>query len=160
MLENLFYQEQDKSISVTKETVGIVISLQHMGTIIRLRHMRRAIASTCLCACLKYRRKAHLVWLRKLQDAWQIARLEQQHSLLSLSVKQKDLTRKSCVFVISLVQWWKLYYQKQQPEVFLKFAKFTGKHKCQSLFFNKFAGATMSLLIVITWKSLNIVYSK
>ena len=25
--------------------------------------------------------------------------------------------------------------------VFLKFAKFTGKHLCQSLFFNKFAGA-------------------
>ena len=26
-------------------------------------------------------------------------------------------------------------------KVFLKFAKFTGKHLCQSLFFNKFAGA-------------------
>ena len=36
--------------------------------------------------------------------------------------------------------------QKQQPEVFHKkatlknFAKFTGKHLCQSLFFNKVAG--------------------
>ena len=36
--------------------------------------------------------------------------------------------------------------QKQPPEVFCKkgvleiFAKFTGKHLCQSLFFNKVAG--------------------
>ena len=44
--------------------------------------------------------------------------------------------------------------------MFLKFAKFTGKYKCQSLFFNKFAGATTSLLIALTWKSLNIVYRK
>ena len=58
MLENLFYQEQDKSMSVAKETVGIVISLQHMRTIIRLRHMRCAIACTCLFACLKYWRQA------------------------------------------------------------------------------------------------------
>ena len=28
-----------------------------------------------------------------------------------------------------------------RKKVFLKFAKFTGKHLCQSLFFNKFAGA-------------------
>ena len=28
-------------------------------------------------------------------------------------------------------------------KVFLKFAKFTGKHLCQSLFLNKFAGATV-----------------
>ena len=38
-------------------------------------------------------------------------------------------------------------FQKQPPEVFCKkgvlrnFAKFTGKHLCQSLFFNKVAGA-------------------
>ena len=35
------------------------------------------------------------------------------------------------------------YFEKQPPEVFYKkgvlknFAKFTGKHQCQSLFFNK-----------------------
>ena len=39
-----------------------------------------------------------------------------------------------------------IYLQKQPPEVFCKkhflknFAKFTGKHMCQSLFFNKVAG--------------------
>ena len=38
------------------------------------------------------------------------------------------------------------FIQKQPPEVFCKkgvlrnFAKFTGKHLCQSLFFNKVAG--------------------
>ena len=41
--------------------------------------------------------------------------------------------------------------QKQPPEVFYKidvlknFEKFTGKHRCQSLFFNKVAGLSLSL---------------
>ena len=35
-------------------------------------------------------------------------------------------------------------------KVFLKFAKFTGKQLCQSLFFNKFEGLLTSLLIVLT----------
>ena len=48
----------------------------------------------------------------------------------------------------------------QRCSVFLKSAKFTGKYNCQSLFFNKFAGAATSLLIILTWKSLNIVYRK
>ena len=39
-----------------------------------------------------------------------------------------------------------MFFQKQPPEVFYKkgvlknFTKFTGKHLCQSLFFNKVAG--------------------
>ena len=112
-------------------------------------------------------KKARLVWLRKLQDVRQIARLKQQRSLLSLSVKHKNLTRKSCVFicyfigsvvkiVLSEAATGGVLYKK----VFLKFAKFTGKYKCQSLFFNKFAGAATSLLVVLTWKSLNIVHRK
>ena len=53
---------------------------------------------------------------------------------------------------------WKEYFggqmlnlQKQPPEVFCKndvlrnFAKFTGKHLCQSLFFNKVAGLQLYL---------------
>ena len=48
----------------------------------------------------------------------------------------------------------------EYKKVFLKFVKFTGKYKCQSLFFDKFAGTATSLLIVLTWKSLNIVYRK
>ena len=35
-------------------------------------------------------------------------------------------------------------------KVFLKFTKFTGKYKCQSLYFNKFAGTATSVLIVLT----------
>ena len=43
------------------------------------------------------------------------------------------------------------FLQKQPPEVFCKkdvlrnFAKFTGKHLCQSLFFNKVAGLVLQL---------------
>ena len=40
------------------------------------------------------------------------------------------------------------------------FIKFTGKFKCLSPFFNKSANTAMSLLIVLTWKSLNTVYGK
>ena len=69
---------------------------------------------------------------------------------LSLSVKHKDLRRKSCVFicyfidsvikiVLSEAATGGVLYKK----VFLKLAKFTGKHLCQSLFFNKFACATV-----------------
>ena len=47
--------------------------------------------------------------------------------------------------------------QKQPPEVFYKkgvlknFAKFPGKHLCQSLFFNKAAGLPGTLLKKILW---------
>ena len=46
-----------------------------------------------------------------------------------------------------------IYNQKQPPEVFLRkgvlrnFAKFTGKHLCQSLFFNKLAGVGPATLL-------------
>ena len=45
------------------------------------------------------------------------------------------------------------YYRSSQPEVFCKkdvlsnFAKFTGKHLCQSLFFNKVAGLRPATLL-------------
>ena len=58
---------------------------------------------------------------------------------LSLSVKHKDLI---CYFIDSVV---KIVLSKAATggvlykKMFLKFAKFTGKHLCQSLFFNKFA---------------------
>ena len=59
--------------------------------------------------------------------------------------------RKSCVFicyfidsvikiVLSETATGGVLYKK----VFLKFAKSTGKHLCQSLFFNKFAGAAVA----------------
>ena len=45
-------------------------------------------------------------------------------------------------------------------KVFLKFAKSTGKHLCQSLFLINLQAPLSSLLILLTWKSLNIVYRK
>ena len=47
------------------------------------------------------------------------------------------------------------YCRKQPPKVFYKrdilksFAKFTGKHLCHSLFFNKIAGLKMELFVTI-----------
>ena len=118
--------------------------------------MRRAIAR----ARLKHWRRAkkvRLVWLRKLQDVRQIARLKQQLYLSFTFYKTQGLTRKSYVFicyfigsvvkiVLSEAATRGVLYKK----VFLKFAKFTGKYKCQSLYFNKLAGAATSLLIAVT----------
>ena len=45
-----------------------------------------------------------------------------------------------------IICYYDFYYKKQPPEVFCKngvlgnFVKFTGKHLCQSLFFNNIAG--------------------
>ena len=50
------------------------------------------------------------------------------------------------------------YTQKQPPEVFCKkgvlrnFAKFTGKHLCQSLFFNKVSGLEVLTYPYICYK--------
>ena len=70
------------------------------------------------------------------------------------------------LFVISLAQWWKLHYQKQPPKVFYiksilkKFAKFKGNTCARVSFLINLQAPLTSLLIVLTWKSLNIVYRK
>ena len=45
-------------------------------------------------------------------------------------------------------------------KVFLKFAKFTGKHLCQSLFFNKFAGAADVFTYRLNLKIFEYIYRK
>ena len=86
---------------------------------IRLPHMRHVIARACPCTCLRHWRhakKACLGWLKKLQSVWQITHLKQQHSLsFTFGKLQRSYEKIMC---ISLVQWWKLYYQKQSLEVF------------------------------------------
>ena len=75
--------------------------------------MRHAIARTCFCTHLKHYRhakKACLVWLKSFRLSVRSHVYNNNVFYLPLSIKYKDLTRKSCVFVISLVQWWKLYY--------------------------------------------------
>ena len=54
-------------------------------------------------------------------------------------------------WIFTLILW---CFQKQPPEIFCKgkgvlrhFAKFTGKHLCQSLFFNKVAGLRPATLL-------------
>ena len=109
-------------------------------------------------ACKK---KARLVWLRKLQDVRQIARLKQQHSLSFTFCKTQRSYKKICVFicyfigsvvkiVLSEAATGGVLYKK----VFLKLTKFTGTYKCPSLFFNKFAG------VATPAHSLNTVYRK
>ena len=91
----------------------------------RLWHMRRAIGCVCLCTHLKHRdvlKKAHLVWLTRLQGVLQIARPKQSFLVfyLSISIKHKDLTIKYVpLFVILLFQRWKLYY------IYISFTKRT-----------------------------------
>ena len=68
-----------------------------------------------------------------------MARLKQRF-YLSLSVKHKDLTRKSCVFIYFIGSVVKTVLSEAATrgviykKVSLKFAKFTGRYKCQSLF--------------------------
>ena len=107
------------------------------------------------------KKKACLVWLRKLQDVWQIARLKQQHSLSFTFCKTQRSYKKICVFicyfigsvvkiVLSEAATGGVLYKK----VFLKLTKFTGTYKWPSLFFNKFAGTATPA------HSLNTVYRK
>ena len=98
--------------------------------------MRRVIARARLCVHLKH---------------WRCTK----NNMLCLI--EKALTRNSCVFicyfigsvvkiVLSKAATGDVLYKK----VFLKLAKFTEKYKCQSLFFNKFAGVATSLLTILT----------
>ena len=75
-----------------------------------------------------------------------IARLKQQRSLSFTFCKiQKAYQKIMCIYFIDSVV--KIVLSEAAAggvlckRVFLKFAKSTEKHLCQSLFFNKFAGA-------------------
>ena len=110
-------------------------------------------------------KKACLAWLRNLQDVWQIARLEQYSLSFTFCKTQRSYKKIMCIYyftgsVVKIVFSEAATGGVKYKKVFLKFAKLTGEYKCQGLLFNKFAGATMSLLIILTWKSLNIVYRK
>ena len=48
-------------------------------------------------------KKAHLVWFKKLQGVRQIPWLKQQRFYPSLSIKHKNLTRKSCEFIFYFI---------------------------------------------------------
>ena len=108
-------------------------------------------------------KKACLVWLRKRQDVRQITHLKQQR--LSFTFCKTQRSYKKIMSIHLLFHWFSgencIIRSRGQrcsyKKMFLKFAKFTGEYKCQSLFFNKFAGTATSLLIVLTWKLLNIV---
>ena len=54
-------------------------------------------------------KKAHLVWLKKLQGVDQITHLKQQRFLSFTFYKVQRFYEKMMHFVISLVGWWKLY---------------------------------------------------
>ena len=115
----------------------------------RLEHWRRAKKSTP-CLIKKASRRAadrtsktrtflifHFLWITKI--------LRQNHVYL---------------FIISLIQWWKLRIYIEHKKVFLKFKKFTGKHKARIPFLINLQAPLTSLLIILTWKSLNILYRK
>ena len=122
--------------------------------------MRHTVAHARLCALQKHWRRAEKstpFLIKKASKCAADRRLKQQHSLSFTFCKTQRSHKKICVFicyfigsvvkiVLSEAATGGVLYKK----VFLKFAKFTRKYKCQSLFFNKFAGAATSLLIVLT----------
>ena len=111
-------------------------------------------------------RKARLVWLRKLQGVWQISRLKQQRSLSFIFCETPRSYRKSCVFICYFIDSMvKIVFSEAATggvlykKVFLKFKKFTGKHKARISFLINLQAPLTSLLI-LTWKSWNILYRK
>ena len=72
-------------------------------SILRLRHIKRAIARARLCRCLKHwihaQKKNTPCLIKKASRCAADRTLKQQVFYLSLSIKHKDVTRKSCVFV-------------------------------------------------------------
>ena len=71
----------------------------------------------CSCMCMPQHmhkmldvlKKACLVWLKKGQGVWQIARLKQRFLSFFYYIAQRSYKKIVYLFVIWLVQWWKLY---------------------------------------------------
>ena len=59
--------------------------------------------------------------------------------------------KSNLAYYMRLVCFFKVYMQKQSSGVLRNFAKFTGKHLWQSVFFNKVAGLTTTLLKKRLW---------
>ena len=54
--------------------------------------------------------------------------------------------KSNLAYYMRLVCFFKVYVQKQSSGVLRNFAKFTAKHLCQSVFFNKVAGLTYNFI--------------
>ena len=90
---------------------------------IRLQHMRRAIARARLLTRLKHwtRAKKSMPCLIKKASRRVADRSSKTTTFLIFHfLWNTKILRENHVylFVISLIQWWKLYFQKQPPEVF------------------------------------------
>ena len=90
---------------------------------IRLWYMSCAIARACLCTCLKHWRRAKKSTPCLIKKASRRAADRTSKTTTSLIFHflwNKKILQENHVylFVISLIQWWKLYCQKQPPEVF------------------------------------------
>ena len=94
-------------------------------------------------------KKSCLVWFKQLQGVWQIARLKQQRFLSSPFYKMQRSYRKSCVFVISMAHWWKLY------SIYIFFTQRTKDfNKLKREMNDRTIVFLTSLLVVLTWKIL------
>ena len=126
----------------------------------RLWYMRHAIACACLRTCLKHWRhakKSTPCLIKKASRHVADCPSKKQRFYLSFSVKHKDLTRKSCVFicyfidsvvkiVLSEAATGGVLYKK----VFLKFKIFTGKHKARISFLISLQAPLTYLLRILT----------
>ena len=126
-------------------------NLNKLKTKVRLWHKRCAIAHAYICTRLKHERcakKSTPCLIKKLQGVRQIARRNKVFHLSKLFEREtfKDLTRKSCVFVISLIQWWKLYH------IYIFFTQSTtGFNKLKRNMNDGTIVFLTSLLIALTW---------
>ena len=122
--------------------------------------MRRAIARACLCARLKHWRRATKSTPCLIKKASRCAADRTSKTktffIFHFCKTQRSYEKIMCIYLLFLGSVVKIALSEAAiggvlyKKVVLKFAKFTGKYKCQSLFLNKFAGAARCLLIVLT----------
>ena len=95
-------------------------------------------------------KKAHLLWLKRLQGVWQISHLKQQCFLsFTFYITQRSYEKIVYLFVVWLVQWWKLYY------IYIFFTqKITDFDRLKTNMSDGTIVFLTSLLIAITWNIL------
>ena len=133
----------------------------------RLQHMKRVITCTPLCACLKpcrHAKKSRPCLIKKASRCAADCTSKITTFFIFHFLSNTKILRENhvylCYFIGSVVKI-VLWEVATRCVLYKKvFTTFTGKSKCPSLFLYKFAGAATSLLIILTWKSLNTVYRK
>ena len=117
----------------------------------------------CSCMCMPQHmhkmldvlKKACLVWLKKGQGVWQIARLKQRFLSFFYYIAQRSYKKIVYLFVIWLVQWWKLYC------IYILFTQRTiDFHRLKRNINDGTIVFLTSLLVALTWNILLLFFSE